>query len=143
MPHRDFTLEPDDIERLANLSGPFDAHLRLVELRLGVAIANRGSVFRVDADDAETAARAESFLRRLYEDAASEPLDEHAVHLRAVQRHGDHPLGTGLVQQVGHKPGADRDAGGVLLVTARVGVVRHHHGQVAGGRAPGRVQHQQ
>ncbi|RZL51496.1 MAG: phosphate starvation-inducible protein PhoH, partial [Variovorax sp.] len=44
---RDFTLEPDDIERLANLSGPFDAHLRLVELRLGVEIANRGNVFRV------------------------------------------------------------------------------------------------
>ena len=91
MPHRDFTLEPDDIERLANLSGPFDAHLRLVELRLGVAIANRGSVFRVDADDAEAAARAESFLRRLYEDAASEPLDEHAVHLRLGAFAGDEP----------------------------------------------------
>ena len=60
MPHREFTLEPDDIERLANLSGPFDAHLRLIELRLGVAIANRGDVFRVEADDADAAARAES-----------------------------------------------------------------------------------
>ncbi|WP_256645207.1 PhoH family protein [Thermomonas paludicola] len=82
MPHRDFTLEPDDIERLANMCGPFDAHLRLIELRLGVEIANRGGVFRVSADDAETAMRAETFLRQLYDDAAVEPLGEHAVHLR-------------------------------------------------------------
>ena len=34
--HRDFTLEPDDTERLANLNGPFDEHLRQIELRLGV-----------------------------------------------------------------------------------------------------------
>ena len=45
--HRDITLEPDDGERLANLSGPFDEHLRQLELRLGVEIANRGNQFRV------------------------------------------------------------------------------------------------
>ncbi|MEG2940432.1 MAG: PhoH family protein [Thermomonas sp.] len=79
---RDFTLEPDDIERLANMSGPFDAHLRLVELRLGVEIANRGSVFRVSGRDADTVARAERLLRQLYDDADGEALDEHAIHLR-------------------------------------------------------------
>jgi phosphate starvation-inducible PhoH-like protein len=79
---RDFTLEPDDTERLANMSGPFDAHLRLVELRLGVEIANRGNVFRVSGRDADTVARGERLLRQLYDDAAGEPLDEHAVHLR-------------------------------------------------------------
>ena len=79
---RDFTLEPDDLERLANLSGPFDAHLRMIELRLGVEIANRGNVFRVSGRDADTVARGERLLRELYEDAASETLDEHAVHLR-------------------------------------------------------------
>ncbi len=92
MPHREFSLEPDDIERLANLSGPFDAHLRLIELRLGVAIANRGGVFRIEAEDADAAARAESFLRQLYEDAANEPLDEHAVHLRLGAFAGDDPV---------------------------------------------------
>ena len=79
---RDFTLEPDDIERLANLSGPFDAHLRLVELRLGVEIANRGNVFRVSGRDADVVARAERLLRQLYDEAAGEALDEHAIHLR-------------------------------------------------------------
>ena len=79
---RDFTLEPDDLERLANLSGPFDAHLRMIELRLGVEIANRGSVFRVSGRDGDAVARGERLLRELYQDAASETLDEHAIHLR-------------------------------------------------------------
>ncbi len=46
----DFTLEPDDGERLSNLVGPLDEHLRQIELRLGVEIANRGNVFRVLGD---------------------------------------------------------------------------------------------
>ena len=79
---RDFTLEPDDIERLANMSGPFDAHLRMIELRMGVEIANRGSVFRVSGRDPDAVARAERVIRQLYDDAASEILDEHAIHLR-------------------------------------------------------------
>ena len=89
MQHHDFTLEPDDLERLANLCGPFDAHLRLIELRLGVEIANRGCVFRISADDADALARADMFLRQLYADADSEPLDEHAVHLRLGAFAGD------------------------------------------------------
>ena len=78
MHHRDFVLEPDDAERLANLAGPFDAHLRLAELRLGVQIANRGNVFRVSAEDAETARQAERFLQHLYADTETELLDEQA-----------------------------------------------------------------
>ena len=79
---RDFVLEPADSERLANLSGPFDAHLRMIELRLGVEIANRGNVFRVSGRDGDAVARSERLLRELYADAASETLDEHAIHLR-------------------------------------------------------------
>jgi phosphate starvation-inducible PhoH-like protein len=40
-------LEPLDNERLANLCGPLDAHLRQLERRLGVEINNRGNNFRV------------------------------------------------------------------------------------------------
>ena len=86
---RDFTLEPDDIERLANLSGPFDAHLRMIELRMGVEIANRGNVFRVSGRDVDAVARAERVIRELYDDAASETLDEHAIHLRLGAFAGD------------------------------------------------------
>ncbi len=80
--HRDFTLDPADTERLANLAGPFDSHLRMIELRLGVEISNRGNVFRVDGRDADSVARAERVLRVLYAEAAEETFDEHAIHLR-------------------------------------------------------------
>ena len=88
---RDFILEPDDTERLANLAGPFDAHLRQIELRMGVEIANRGNVFRVSGDDAPAVARAERVLRQLYDEAAGETLDEHAVHLRLGVHAGEAP----------------------------------------------------
>ncbi|MGY0559116.1 PhoH family protein [Luteimonas sp. A277] len=80
--HRDFTLDPADTERLANLSGPFDGHLRQIELRLGVEIANRGNVFRVSGRDADVVARTEKLLRGLYEEAATETLDSHAINVR-------------------------------------------------------------
>jgi phosphate starvation-inducible PhoH-like protein len=84
---RDFTLEPEDSERLANLAGPFDEHLRQLELRLGVEIANRGHVFRVTGEE-RAAEAAEKLLRRLYEDAANEALDAGKIHLRL----GESPL---------------------------------------------------
>ena len=77
---RDFALAPEDNERLANLSGPTDAHLRQIELRLGVEIANRAHVFRV-IGEREAAAAAERVLRDLYDATESEVLDAHAVHL--------------------------------------------------------------
>ena len=82
MAQRDFTLEPDDNERLANLAGPFDGHLRQVELRLGVEIANRGNVFRVTGRDEAGVARAERLLRDLYAESADEIFDGHAINLR-------------------------------------------------------------
>ena len=78
---RDFTLEPDDTERLANMAGAFDAHLRQIELRLGVEIANRGNVFRVTGPDVAVQ-RAERFLRSLYAEAGEELFDGHAINVR-------------------------------------------------------------
>lgn len=71
---RDFTLEPDDNVRLANLAGPFDEHLRQIELRLGVEISNRGNVFRLIGEAAAVKA-GERLLRELYDLAADETLD--------------------------------------------------------------------
>ena len=78
---RDFTLEPEDGERLANLTGPFDEHLRQIELRLGVEIANRGNVFRLSG--AEPSVKlAERVLHELYDATASETLTGAQVSLR-------------------------------------------------------------
>ncbi|HSX65627.1 MAG TPA: PhoH family protein [Pseudoxanthomonas sp.] len=86
---REFTLEPENIERLANLAGPFDAHLRQIELRLGVEIANRGAIFRVTGPDKQTVA-AEKLLRSLYAEAAGETFDSEAIHLRLNTANVDH-----------------------------------------------------
>ncbi len=88
---RNFTLDPENTERLANLAGPFDGHLRQIELRLGVEIANRGNVFRITGPE-DAAARAEKLLRALYAEAAEETFDDHAINLRlsaAVDGRGD------------------------------------------------------
>lgn len=81
LPQRDFVLDPEDNERLANLCGAFDAHLRQIELRLGVEVANRGHVFRV-LGEREAAHAAERVLRALYTETESESLSAHKVHLR-------------------------------------------------------------
>ncbi len=82
MQQHDFTLEPDAAERLANLVGPFDAHLRLIELRTGVEIANRGNVFRLRGDDADAVTATERLLRALYAETETTVLDERGIHLR-------------------------------------------------------------
>ena len=79
---RDFALDPADPERLANLAGPFDAHLRQIELRRGVEIASRGNLFRVSGDDEASVAGVEKLLRTLYEEAADVVFDAPAIHLR-------------------------------------------------------------
>ena len=77
----DFTLEPDDMQRLANLCGPFDEHLRQIELRLGVEINNRGNVFRVIGEDAAVKS-GERVLRMLYAATADESLDARKIGTR-------------------------------------------------------------
>jgi phosphate starvation-inducible PhoH-like protein len=79
--HRDLALEPDDGERLANLAGPLDAHLRQIELRIGVTIANRGNLFRISGD-ASQVKRAERVLRDLYDATEKETLTGAQIHLR-------------------------------------------------------------
>ncbi len=77
---RDLVLEPADNNRLANLCGQFDEHLRQIERRLGVEIANRGNRFRVVGQPG--AARAgEQVLQELFRLTGTEHLDPHRVHI--------------------------------------------------------------
>lgn len=86
---RDFTLAPEDNERLANLAGPFDEHLRQIELKLGVEIANRGHVFRVTGPQRLTE-EAQLLIEALYAEAAEVTFDSHGIHLRLNQANVDH-----------------------------------------------------
>jgi phosphate starvation-inducible protein PhoH and related proteins len=76
----DLVLEPADNQRLANLCGQFDEHLRQVERRLGVEINTRGNLFRIIGDSEAVRAAAE-VLKGLYAAAARETLGPERVHL--------------------------------------------------------------
>ena len=87
---REFSLEPPDNERLANLCGPLDENLRLIESRLGVEVRRRGSVFRVQGPKA---AAAESLLGELFRLTRTEDVTPETVHLalRDHDRPSDEP----------------------------------------------------
>jgi phosphate starvation-inducible PhoH-like protein len=81
---RDFTLDPADNARLANLCGPFDEHLRQIELRLGVEINHRGGIFQVIGEDAPAKA-SEKVLRALYAVSADEALTGAKINLHLAE----------------------------------------------------------
>ncbi len=77
---RTFSFEPFDNERLANLNGPFDAHLRSVELKLGAVIRNRGNIYELSGTEA-LCRKTEGVLRELYDLTDERALDEEDLFL--------------------------------------------------------------
>lgn len=73
-------LEPVDNARLVNLCGQLDEHLRLIERRLAVQIANRANQFKITGKPEDRDA-AVTVLESLYEESKSEILDPEKVHL--------------------------------------------------------------
>ncbi len=77
---RDIVLEPADNDRLANLCGQFDEHLRQIEKRLDVEIASRGNRFRVTGAPGAAEVGGD-VIESLFELAARERLDPERVHM--------------------------------------------------------------
>jgi phosphate starvation-inducible PhoH-like protein len=77
---RDVVLEPADNNRLANLCGQFDEHLRQIERRLDVEIASRGNRFRVTGQPGAAEVGGD-VLSKLFEMTDQESLDPERVHL--------------------------------------------------------------
>ena len=103
--------EPTDNNRLANLSGPFDGHLRAIEASLGVRIGRRDAAFQVEGGRPH-AARALALLEMLYERAAR-PIPPESLQLALVEACSTMSL-SGL-QAEALPPGAD----GIVLHTRR------------------------
>ncbi len=80
MTERSFEVTPADNNRLANLCGQFDEHLKQIEQRLDVQISNRGNQFLVAGND-KVGATAERLIAHLYEATAHETLAPESVHL--------------------------------------------------------------
>ena len=71
---------PVENQRLANLCGSLDIHLRQIEAALKVNIARRGEQFHIDGPS-ENSAKAEKVLRALYQVA------DRVLHVEDVQLH--------------------------------------------------------
>jgi len=90
---RDVVLEPADNNRLANLCGQFDEHLRQIERRLNVEIASRGNHFRVTGQPGATQLGSD-VLHRLFRMTDHERLDPERVHIllqESVMNDGEPP----------------------------------------------------
>jgi phosphate starvation-inducible protein PhoH and related proteins len=118
----DLVLEPDEAGRLANLNGPFDAHLRQIELRLGIEIRNRGNRFQLVGAKGDVA-RGEAVLQSLFNQTADDVVTTESVHL-ALAEAGEN------VADSDEEP-ASRDE---VVIRTKRGVVRgrglpeeHHH----------------
>lgn len=110
----DVVFETEDHARIANLSGPFDEHLRQIELRLGIEVRNRGNRYRLVGDRGD-AMRGEAVLRALFAQTEEHVLTPEDVHLALLEAGGerrDRPSGES-------GPGMDE-----VVVRTKRGVVR-------------------
>jgi len=76
----EFVLTPSDNDRLANLCGPMDDHLRQIERKLGVEINNRGNHFRVIGAQ-QSVELANKAIENLYKTTSTEKLSTEIIHL--------------------------------------------------------------
>ncbi|MFU8821175.1 MAG: PhoH family protein [Gammaproteobacteria bacterium] len=76
---RDLVLEPDDNQRLANLCGQFDEHLKQIERRMDVVIRPHGNHFQLEGSERAVEA-AERLLVALFAQSATESISPQRVH---------------------------------------------------------------
>lgn len=77
---QELTLLPADNQRLSNFCGQLDAHLRQIEQRLHVDIANRSNHFKITGVDVAVKA-ASAVMQKLFELAGKEEITPEQVHL--------------------------------------------------------------
>lgn len=77
---KEITLLPDDNSRLANFCGAFDAHLRQIEQRLKVEIANRGNQFKVSGL-ADAVKAASVIMQNMFDVTIDEVITPEHLHL--------------------------------------------------------------
>ena len=85
-------LEPNDTHQLAILCGPFDAHLRQIESRLGITIKNRGNSFQLFGENSMILAAGELLKQMYREVTGGSHLTADVVHL-FLQESGVEALG--------------------------------------------------
>ena len=115
-------LEPADTERLANLCGQFDQHLKQVESRLHVDIFCRGNLFTIQGETRQARA-ASRLIKQLYALSESEFLTPEVINLH-LQESG--------IAEVADEDEKEPHADDVTIITKR-GAIR--------GRGPNQKQY--
>ena len=111
---REFALTPADNARLANLCGPLDENLRLLENRLDVQIRRRGDSFQVLGARADSA---EQTLRELFALAERDEVTPERVHL-ALREH-----------ESGRTPSEEHEESSIRLPRGGLRARGHHQRQ--------------
>ena len=86
MSSQDLVLLPDENDRLVNFCGQYDEHLRHLEKRLGITIANRGNHFQLSGHESILNSCGE-LMQALYALTEKEYITPEMVHL-ALQEAG-------------------------------------------------------
>lgn len=86
-----FELTPIDNERLANLCGHLDEHLRMIERGFGVEVNNRSGKFQVIGPVA-VLAKVQDLVSQLYSETAQSVLEPEQVHLGVREVGGSETL---------------------------------------------------
>ena len=88
---KDINLEPANNKRLANVCGPHNEHLMLLEERLNVSIKNRGNHFSIIGEQ-EQVANAINALQSLYLETEQNTLVSSSVHLQLQTLQMEQPV---------------------------------------------------
>jgi len=115
---QDIVLEPADNQRLANLCGQFDEHLRQIERRLNVDISSRGNRFRVTGQPG-AAQIGSDVLRSLFKLTDTERIDAERVHICLQETVMKEAESNGL-----DAPGREADEGDAIEIQTRRKLVR-------------------
>lgn len=107
-------LEPVDTERLANLCGQFDQHLKQIEGRLQVDIFCRGNLFTVQGEAGQARA-ASRLIKQLYKLSESEMLTPELINLHLQE--------SGIEEMTGVAEGQDSHPDDITIITKR-GAIR-------------------
>lgn len=94
---QEISLIPADNNRLSNFCGQLDAHLRQIEARLQVEIANRGNQFRVTGLESSVQAAC-AVMQKLFASTEKELLTAELIHLAMQDASIDEMLGKTATQ---------------------------------------------
>lgn len=109
----EITLLPADNQRLSNLCGQLDVHLRQIEQRLHVDIANRSNHFKISGVDRAVKAAC-AVMQKLFEMAEKEEITPEQVHLSLQDANVDQLLEPAAADTIRQEPVAIKTKRGVI-----------------------------